>query len=197
MKNIKTLIVNILLLLCLICASCTDVNSYKTYTLTEGTVHFSLEYRAYYKIKEGHPGDDTGYATKDLMYFTLISPKIKETRDYTYIKVIVDKPDSFASDAKEEAERAERMAAKWNDYELINKEEITIDGVKAYRLDYQNQNIVPAIAGVGGPRIAVYREVHFDANGFIWMIQMMSDSTTAEADKPDFEHIIQTFNILE
>ena len=197
MKKISIFIINIILLACLICASCTDVNSYKTYTLTEGTVHFSLEYRAYYKIKEVHPGDDTGYATKDLMYFTLISPKIKESGDYTYIDVIASEPDNLTPDAKSAIERAERLAATWKDYELINKEEITIDGVKAYRIDYQNQNIVPAIAGVGGPRISVYREVRFDANGFLWMIQMMSDSTTAEADKPDFEHIIQTFNILE
>ncbi|MBN1643307.1 MAG: hypothetical protein JW856_00580 [Dehalococcoidales bacterium] len=173
------------------------MNSYNTYEMNEGTIHFSLEYRNYYKVEVVHPGNDTGNATKDIMYLYLISPKIKQTNDYTRIKIIVGKPDDLTPDAKSAIERAERNAASWADYKLLDKYELTIDGVHAYRIDYQNRNIIPAIAGVSGPRIEVIREVDFDANGFSWMIQMSSDSSTAEADKADFEHILQTFKILD
>jgi len=40
------------------------------------------------------------------------------------------------------------------------------------------------------------REVYFDYNGLIWRIDIRSDSTTAEEDKADFEHVLQTFKIL-
>ena len=200
MKNILLFYVAGLSILGLTFSGCqnSDVNSYKTFTLDEGTIHFSLEYRTYYKVKEVKPGADTGYIGKDIMVFTLISPRVKETRDHTYINVIVDKPDELITDAKTGIERAERNASSWADYKLLDKYELTIDGVKAYRIDYQMRNIVPAIAGVSNiPFIEVTREVNFDANGFVWMIQMRSDSSTAEDDKVDFEHIIQTFRILE
>ena len=200
MKNILLFYVAGLSILGLAFSGCqnSDVNSYKTFTLDEGTIHFSLEYRTYYKVKEVKPGADTGDIVKDIMYLTLISPRVKATRDHTYIDVITAKPNELVPDAKTGIERAERNASSWADYKLLDKYELTIDGVKAYRIDYQMRNIVPAIAGVSNiPFIEVTREVNFDANGFVWMIQMRSDSSTAEDDKVDFEHIIQTFRILE
>lgn len=127
----------------------------------------------------------------------MISPKIKGINDYTYILVAAVPPDELVPDAKAAIERAERLASSWADYELLDKYELTIDGMHTYRLDYQNRNIVPAIAGVSGPRIEVIREVRFDAKGYVWMIQIDSDSSTAEADKADFEHILETFQILD
>jgi len=200
MKVIVLSYVTFLLTLCLVFNGCQDNNtdSYKTFVLDKGTVHFSLEYRTFYKVKEVKPGEDTGDVVRDIMYLTLVSPLMKGAYDYTSIDVIADKPGYLLTDAKSAIERAERLASSWGDYKLLDKYELNIDGVKAYRIDYQHRNIVPALAGVSNePAIEVYREVHFDANGFVWMIQMSSDSSTAEDDKADFEHIIQTFKILE
>jgi hypothetical protein len=175
-----------------------NAQSYQDFVLDKGAVHFSLEYRTYYKIKEIKPGDNTGNFVKDLTAVTFISPRIKRTGDHTYIKVLVAGPTELVPDAKAGIERAERNAASWPDYKLLDKHELTIDGVNAYRIDYQNRNVIPAIAGVSNePFVEVCREVNFDANGYNWMIQMRSDSSTAEADKADFEHIIQSFNILD
>jgi hypothetical protein len=173
------------------------VNTYKTYVFNEGILHFSLEYRAYYKVDWTKPAESTGYPTQQAMSFDLISPKIKGINDYTYIKVLADKPDDLIPDAKSAMERAQRNASSWADYKLLDKSEITIDSLHAYRLDYQIRNVIGIIAGTSGPRISVYREVHFDAKGYVWLIQIRSDSTTAEADKADFEHILQTFKILD
>lgn len=197
MKTKLLLLVSVLLLLGTIFSGCRDVNSYKTFVLNEGTVHFSFEYRTYYKIDEVKPGGNTGVSTKDLMYVTLISPRIAGTKDYTRIDIIVDKPDWLVPDAKSGIERAERNYSSWKYYKLLDKFDISIDGLHAYRLDNEMINIVPAIAGTGKPAIEVDRTVEFDAKGFVWFIQMTSDSSTAEADKADFEHILQTFKILD
>ena len=193
-QKIRRILIFIIVLLCLACSGCRDVNSYSTFTLKEGTVHFSLEYRNYFSIKEWKPWENK---PNDIMGLTLVSPKIKGTGYYTHIDVLASKPDYLIPDAKSAIELAERNAASWADYKLLAKYELTTDGVQAYRIDYQNQNIIPAIAGIGGPGIEVVREVRFDAKGFGWMIQMTSDSSTAEADKADFEYILQTFKILD
>jgi hypothetical protein len=195
---IFTLVALLVSVFCVIPCGCDnlDVNSYKTFVLNEGAVHFSLEYRTYYDIDYLKPAEATGDNIQQSMLFDLKSPKIKGINDYTYIHVAVGPPDELIPDAKSATERAERNASSWADYALLNKCETTIDGVPAYRLDYQNRNIVPAIAG-GEPRIEVIRKVNFDAKGYVWMIQVRSDFSTAEADKADFEHILQTFKILD
>jgi hypothetical protein len=40
------------------------------------------------------------------------------------------------------------------------------------------------------------RHVYFDYKGLIWRIGMQSDSSTADAEKADFEHVLQTFKFL-
>jgi hypothetical protein len=174
-----------------------DENTYKIFTLDEGTVHFSFEYRTYFQIKEVEPGENTGVPTQDIAYVTLIGPFIKEAKDYTSINVIADKPDKLIPDAKSGIERAERNASSFPDYKLLYKSEMIIDNVPAYRIDYTHRNIQPIDRGLSKPPFEVYREVDFDSKGFVWMIQMRSDSTTAEDDKPNFEHIIKTFKILD
>jgi hypothetical protein len=193
MNIVKVLIIGTISVLSLAVFGCTNPNTLNTFVLTEGPQHFSFEYRAYYKILEVEPGDMLDYFT----YVTIQSPKIKRTKDYTTIDIILDKPDNLVPDAKSGIERSERNASSWKDYRLLDKYELTIDGLQAYRIDYQIRNIVPAIARVSDePFITVYREVRFNSDGYVWMIQMESDSSTAEADKVDFEYILKSFKIL-
>jgi hypothetical protein len=202
MNKTKIIIQNgifMFLLSCIIFVSCTpeDVNSFKTFTLKEGTVHFSFEYRAYYNIKEVEPGENTGVPTQDICSVTLVSPLIKEIHDYTTIDIIVVKPDNLIPDALSGIIRAEKNASSWTGYKLLDKSNPLIDNHTAYRIDYTDRNPIPALGGIKESFFEVIREVRFDSKGFRWMIQIKSDSSTAEADKSDFEHILQTFKVLD
>ncbi|MBN1190559.1 MAG: hypothetical protein JXA46_12465 [Dehalococcoidales bacterium] len=112
-----------------------DTTTFKTFTLTEGTVHFSFEYRTYYKIKEVEPGENTGVPTQDIAYVILIGPFIKEAKDYTSIHVIADTYDPLVPDAKSGIARAERNASSFPDYKLLYKTDLFVDDVPAYRID--------------------------------------------------------------
>jgi hypothetical protein len=46
------------------------------------------------------------------------------------------------------------------------------------------------------PYPGVNRSVYFDCNNLIWGISMHSDVTNAEADKADFQHLLESFKIL-
>ena len=44
---------------------------------------------------------------------------------------------------------------------------------------------------------AVVAGVDFDADGLVWTIMITSPLSTADADKAHFEHVLETFEILE
>lgn len=165
--------------------------------MTKGAVHFSAEIPTDYLIDYLHAAETTGNNMERSASLFLKGPKGRNPNDYTYISVGADPPDSYARDAKSLIEIVERKRASWKNYELIFKGEITIDGIRAYRMDDQIIDIVPAITGDEKPGLEVFRRVDFDFNGYIWTIYIDSHSTTAEADKAHFEHILETFKILD
>lgn len=191
-------ILAIILLQCIMLFSChtRNVDSYNSYTLNEGTIHFSLEYPSDYIIDYYQAAAATGNNYERSAHLFLKGPANRHVNDYTYIGIGASPPDDQFDDAKSSVERVERKAATWSEYELYNKCEITIDGVPGFRIDYQIIDIVPAIAG-DEPGIAVYRCVYFDAKSLVWCIYMNSSFTFAEADKIHFEHLLETFKILD
>lgn len=199
MKNHILLFMVVLAVTCLMPFSCnnTGVSSYKTYVMDEGLVHFSLEYPANYLIDYVEYAESFTEKSRSSAHFFIMGPKDRHVNDYAYISVGANLPDRLAPDAKSLHERAETKAESWKYYELIYKGEMIIDGISAYRLDYQNIDILPAIADDGNPGIEVMRRVDFDANGLVWTIYITSPLSTAEVDKAHFEHFLETFQILE
>lgn len=175
----------------------TDINLYKKYVMDQGLVHFSLEYPANYIVDYVEYAESSSDKSRSSAYFFIMGPKDRHVNDYTRISVFAIPPDRLAPDAKSLHERSEAKAESWKYYELIYKGEIMIDGISAYRLDYQNMDILPVIANDGSPGIEVMRRVDFDANGFVWTIYITSPLSTSDADKAYFEHILETFEILE
>jgi hypothetical protein len=192
--TIRTLLAIPIVLLSLFC-SCEGNDTLKTFSLTQGTACFSFEYRSFYKVKEYKPGEDTGIPTQDICYVSLNGPVNRQTKDYTSIDVIIEAPDDLIPNAWSNRERAERNGSSWQKYKLLGKSELTINGYPAYRIDYMHINPIPISRNLPEPPVSVYREVYFEAKGFIWMIQMISDSSTSETEKADFDHILDTFKV--
>jgi hypothetical protein len=166
---------------------------YKTFTMQDGLADFTFEYSSSYEVEES--GTYNG-----LSGATLKGPYNENVKDYPSIIVdafVPNGPDGPMTDAKDLTYRAERNASSFVDYQLLNKSESMLDGFLAYRLDYMERDITPIKRDLDKPPIAVYREVRFDANGLLWFIQMRTDSSTAEVDKPDFEHVLETFKIID
>lgn len=82
---------------------------------------------------------------------------------------------------------------------LLDQSEITIDGVPADQIVFlANQDPFFGLRKIEKNKLffLVQREVFFDYNGLIWEIGITSDSSTADVDKEDFEHVIKTFKFL-
>jgi hypothetical protein len=199
MKKTRLLVILALFLPILALFSCqnNNTNSFKTFTTKEGIIRFSVEYPTNYEIDSLQPAESTGNNLERSTYLFLKGPKDINGNSKTNLSVGASPPDSYASNAKSLSERVEINAASWKNYKLLFKGEITIDGFHAYRLDFQNIDIIPAIAGDGEPGLEVDRYAQFDANGYIWTIYVKSHSATSETDKEIFEHVLETFKILE
>ncbi len=165
-------------------------SSFKVFRMEDGLAGFSFEYNTRYKVKEP-------YTEKDFFSVTLIGPTTKEIKDYSSIGVIIAPPDDLIPNAQAAITRVERNASSFPDYKLLGKSEFIIDSIPALRIDYQERNLQPINRGLSYPLIEVHRDVRFDSRGLTWMIYIRSDSSTAETDKVDFEHVLQTFKFLD
>lgn len=167
--------------------------TYKTFTLAKGIAHYSFEYRTYYKPKNPSTSDDkySGVA--------LDGPIINDIKSYTQIYVQVWVPSSgrfIPPDAKTMLEGDLKMRSEVFESKILDQSELTIDLVLAEQLVYSERDIGPPLLGIREKYYIVTRRVYFDHNRLIWRITMASDSSTAEADKADFEHLLKTFKFL-
>jgi len=161
--------------------------------MKDGLADFTFEYSSIYKVIESGTWNKTSGVT-------LNGPFNNEIKYNTSIDVTIttpNGPDGPLTNAKDLTNHAEYLASSSMDYKLLNKSEFILEGVTAYRFDYMERDLTPIDRGLGKPPITIYREVRFDSQGLIWFIQMSSDSSTAESDKPDFEHVLETFKILD
>ena len=197
MKKPITVFMLIMLLLFLpIFSGCISSNDpyFKTFTFPDGLVNYSFEYSSKYKVKEHYT--DRRYPGNEFQAVTLIGQFLDKVNPYTTIKIFISPPRDARPNKEEAIARAEYQASSFPDYKLLGKSELTVDNISALRIDFIERNLMPVKRVSKGPHDDVTLEVDFDTPGFTWMITMTSDLSTADADKPDFEHILQTFKIL-
>jgi hypothetical protein len=172
--------------------SCGDTSTYNTFTMEEGQARFSFEYSSAFQLVE--------YSVSDKYHLagvTLTGPIQKEIMDYPSIEVIVNfEPDEYSPDAETTLETWLTKASKSSSFELWEKSEIVVDNITAKQAIYSETNILPIDRGGEEPPGEIWRRVHFDYNGMIWTITLNSNYYTYETDNEIFEHVLQTFQIL-
>jgi hypothetical protein len=105
-------------------------------------------------------------------------------------------------DAKSRIDYLVERYQRFSDVDWFEQSDAIIAGINGTLLVDQETDITRGIIGMykgfnsnGTPKCSV-REIDFDHNGQIWVIQMDSISSFAESDKPDFNHIVDTFKLL-
>jgi len=174
-------------------SSCGNDNTHKNFTMQEGQARYSFEYNSPFKIAEYYVSNNYRHAA-----VTLTGPTQKEIRDYPSIQVIIFfEPDEYSPDAETTLETWLTKASWSSGFELWEKSEITIDNITAKQAIYSETNILPIDRGGKEPPGEIWRRVHFDYNGMIWTITLNSNYYTYDSDNEIFEHVLQTFQILD
>lgn len=176
-------------------------DSYKTMNVKTKIASFSFEYRAYYRDVEGpevFDGDSVYVnimASKKEMSFPNPEPGGKPGTvllEYVpaYIGVAAYNQEGSGPSAAERIERVLSTEAKWPDFKLLERSAVTVDGIQGELIAYQTNEII-------GPPVVYMANVYFDYGEFTWSFDAGADLDLAETVRADFDHVLQTFKILE
>ena len=107
-----------------------------------------------------------------------------------YIGVAAYNPAASGLSAAERIERVLYTEARWPDFKLLERSNVIVAGIQAELIAYQTNQIV-------GPPVVYMADVYFDYGGFTWAFDVKADLDLAETVRADFDHVLQTFKILE
>jgi hypothetical protein len=186
----------------LVCSGC--LSKYETFSNNEGIAHFSFEY----------PGDMENldiYRTDKYVAVYFIREIVEDGWFDRDLYVTVYKPPGFKglsiSDAKTLLE--DYIILLDEDFKVskvLERSPVNISEIPGELLvttwDMMSPRIpLPDGALEGTPHQAslmmISRRAYFDQGGMVWKIQMESTEEVAEETKEDFEHILNTFKIMD
>jgi hypothetical protein len=195
--------------------SCCTISrsSYKTVTVENEICSYSLEYSRYYK-KAGPRIDrdpEPGWTS-----FKLLAPDKEEPMEYVQVPsgkmktgtvsytpavisifvVVADKPPEVDTSMKR-LESTLKHATKFENFELLERSPVEVAGIEGEMIVYLVDNILPIIFKENLGRLEYHRVVYFDYNGLIWEMEAQCNQEMANQVNADFDHIVQTFKILD
>jgi hypothetical protein len=210
----KRIISYFMVLLCIIVIcqgfACTK-SEYKKITIKNDLSSYSLEYPSHYKKEVGEVLDF------DIPFTLLIlnGPIITETAevfdpDTGIITVVGNTGSSIISisisnykiyfgesySATEKIEAVLKGEAEWENFQLLERSPITVSGVEGELIVYLVDRLMP-IPVEDGENLEYVRAVYFDYNDLTWEIEMQCNQDIQEEVTAYFNHVIETFEILE
>jgi len=218
MRGIRRCLLSVIILILLLASLMIlpDCNSsrdgYRTLVEKNKLCSFSFEYSDYYT--RAGPYYELDFRVP-FMYVTLLAPKASvnlivpsgsdtvktAATDYVPASITIDVSKAVdsvntARNAKERLESILEDESKWENYQLIARYPMIVAGIQGEFVEYLVDWFAP-IPAKEGLKLEHRCAVYFDHNGLIFSIEAMSrgdyDYTKV---KTDFEHILQTFKIL-
>jgi hypothetical protein len=163
-----------------ILAGC-NTSQYKTYTLKHDAVHFSFEYPSSYK-KQSEYLQSSELAPIGIRF---VHRQPNAPSKDTVFAVNISRPAPEWPDAKG---AVARIISLGNTIQVTEQSPITVAGISGELVVYLDSRM---------PNTPSVREVFFVFDGLLWNIGIYSDESEADQAKVDFDHILQTFKILE
>ena len=187
----------LLLLVALSIQSGCDSSGYKTFTLEEGIGHFTFEYPARYEVELVEERSDLGYTSVTL---SGPGPNLKKGgMDYTFFDVFVDETNDYSPDAGVALQHTLALVSEWPDYQFLEQSTVSVAGVEGQQVVYFYDRGVREYPEDPEPEPlpTIMRDVYFDHSGLIWLLAIRSNQAVAEDANVIFEHILETFKILD
>jgi hypothetical protein len=204
----RQLLSTLLIVLLALSACCggNSVNDWKTLTVTNYIAGFSCEYRAYYDSLDGPQIVDS--TAHRFTYVYILAPKKHmqiadpepggggDTVQMKYVPAslhmrVADGSRYPDSPAVARIEESLKDWGAWPNFELLEQSAVTVAGIEAELIAYQVDGFF------AGPALEYRVRVSFDHEGLHWDIDASADIDMAEMVRQDFNHVIETFEILE
>jgi len=192
MPGIRRGLLLILLLtsLMLILPGCNN-SEYRTFTFKRG-VNFTFEYPSHYKMNSMRSYVE-GKGAAGVTFFDKLSSK---DSIYGFIFVTIEDASEKYPNAKT---AIEQIASNELKKDILERSTVIINGIPGELIVYSHKLgvIEERLPYESSKIIRINRTVYFDHSGLIWGIEIESDEDKAEQAKADFEHLLETFRILD
>jgi hypothetical protein len=93
-------------------------------------------------------------------------------------------------------ERVLEGEAKWANYQLLERAPLTVSGIEGEMVAYLVDKLMP-IPVEDGENLEYVCAVYFDYNNFTWKIEAKCNQDMMDEVRADFDHIVETFTILD
>jgi hypothetical protein len=172
--------------------------------LEKGIAHFTFEYPFVYRVGKVEVRSDLNYTD-----VTLNGPGVryKEGTNRTFIYIFIRTSNDYIPDAKSSLEYdlafnnelVQRDSRLLKDYKLLERSQIYVAGIDGEQLIYYWDMGVPEYPEDPdpGPIPTVMRKVYFDYDNLIWELSIRSNQAIVEEANAIFEHMLETFQILD
>lgn len=189
----------LLILIALIMQSGCDGSGYKAFTLEKGIGHFSFEYPAQYKVEKVEVRDDS------LLYTDVVlsgpGPTLENGgMDYTFISVFVDSTIDYPRSAEYDLENTLASASEFLvDFQLLERSILSIVGITGQQIIYYCNMGVREYPEDPEPELlpTIVRNIYFEQGDLIWNLHISYNQSIAEDAQAVFEHLLETFQILD
>ena len=184
-------------------------DGYTSLTMKQGIAHFSFEYPEQYKGYWWSKFYGWRNAPDEALIHTevkLIGRSHRSTLPQKpYIVTYISPNAEGYNSAQHVAEEYLKYARKDPNFQLLEETPVMISGEEGYKVVY---NFTPLVYGPPFPigqvppppppeaTPGVMRQVFFISGDLEWRIRMFSPKDIAEATEAEFDHILQTFKIL-
>jgi hypothetical protein len=186
----------VLLLLVLVCLTISCGSSdYRLFSLKEGIGHFSLEYPPEYSVTRIDIRND---ATSQYTDIGLSSPPVAGSPGLNEISIYAWPVDGNETATLVLDSMLARADTIFQDFELLQRFSVMIGDMEGQAAIF-SWTASPAVSSGEPGEItlpAVSRIVCFRHADLAWEIHIASDLTTQESAEIEFQHIIETFQIL-
>ncbi len=188
------IVVNLLTLLLIassaimISCSCNDTTGYKEFIVSEGLAPFSFEYPAVCR----EPRIDRSLEPHSTVVDTsgVIQPRVNGA--VFLIISVFQVSDSFPN-AQAMLDSELSRAEGHREFQLLERSPVNMAGIQGERVIYSYFGFY-----YNDPETGTAYEAYFDSEGLIWEVVMLADEyAAAERARADFEHLLETFQILE
>ncbi|MBN1368271.1 MAG: hypothetical protein JW967_10145 [Dehalococcoidales bacterium] len=184
------------------------VNGYRTITESNKFCSFTFEFSDFYKIYKPSivtkntmynfvsmsltaPGKTTSMILPDFNNSGTIDNGITYTPAYIDIHVSID-----WGSASERLDGVIEDVSKWPSFELLERVPVTVSGFTGEQVVYVD-TLLPFPTASGEQPLEITRAVYFNVGNDVWKIEACSEMAMAEQVKSDYEHVLQTFRLLE
>jgi len=165
-------------------------SGYIKYVQKEGIAHFSFEYPEEYE-------EASHYSRSN---YTSVSYARWQNDGWldSHFRIGAYKPGwAGYNNSNDLIEGDEKLLSDEKDYQIIERSTISIAGISGILLirAYTIEDMFDS--DLKEPTLLIDRTIYFDYDGLIWEIMMDSIENVAEADEAIWEHLVETFKILD